>query len=219
MSAPQILRRRARAASLLAIATALLGACVFDPDDRCGDNQVVFGDNLRCVCAPGYAPSDAGCVACGDNEVPSAAGCVCAEGFTRANPTAACEASGSIGADCDEETPCADSVYSYCELDGGYCTTSGCESSADCDGGYACDTSSEPAVCRRPPVGLGNACSTDADCAGAEATYCDTFMTRQCLVQGCSVTPNDCFEGYICCDFAPFVPQPLCIPGNSCQPP
>ena len=28
-------------------------ACTFDPDDRCGVGQAIYGDNMRCVCPPG----------------------------------------------------------------------------------------------------------------------------------------------------------------------
>jgi hypothetical protein len=197
-----------------------LGACTFDPDDRCGEHQVIYGDNLRCVCEEGYAWTEGGCVACGEHEVAGPAGCLCEDGYARPTPDAPCEMqAAALGAPCDEANACADPVYSYCEPDAGYCTESGCESSADCEGGYACDTESEPTVCRRPPLGVGKSCSSDADCAGTEATFCDLVVSRTCLVQGCTVEPNDCFEGYICCDLTPFVPAPICIPGASCSPP
>jgi hypothetical protein len=72
-------------------------------------------------------------------------------------------------------------------------------------------------VCRRPPVGLNKSCTSNDDCAGTEATYCDTFVAHACIVQGCSVTPNNCFSGYQCCDLTTFgVPQPICVPTGAC---
>jgi hypothetical protein len=204
---------------LLPLATAL-AACTYDPDEPCGENQVIYGDDLRCVCAEGFAYTEDGCIACGEHEVAGSAGCVCEEGYVRPTADAACELPPSgLGAPCDEATPCSNADYAYCEPDGGYCTTTGCESSADCEGGYACDTESDPTVCLRPPTGVGQSCSSDADCAGTEATFCDLVVSRTCLVQNCTVEPSDCFEGYICCDLTPFVPAPICIPGNSCLPP
>jgi hypothetical protein len=215
-----IRRRIVASATLVLTATltsAMLGACLFDPDDRCGENQVVLGENLRCVCAEGYARTEAGCVACGEHEMVTPTGCACEDGYVRPTANAACVPQGSLGSECDDDAPCNDPVYSYCEPEGGYCTNTDCESSEDCQGGYACDTSADPAICRRPPTGLGVSCTSDADCADYDATFCDLVVARQCLVQGCTVEPNDCFEGYTCCDFKPFVPQPICIPGNSCM--
>jgi hypothetical protein len=63
------------------------------------------------------------------------------------------------------------------------------------------------------------ACETPDDCAGTEATFCDSFMTHSCQVQGCQVDPNDCFAGFECCDLSAFgLPEPLCIPTGACMP-
>ena len=51
-----------------------------------------------------------------------------------------------------------------------------------------------------------------------EATYCDTFKSHSCLVQGCSLTPNNCFSGWECCDLSAFgVPQPICVAQGACS--
>ena len=54
------------------------------------------------------------------------------------------------------------------------------------------------------PSGLGETCSGDADCAGYEADYCLISYGETegyCTVQGCAVDPDDCPDGYGCCDF------------------
>jgi hypothetical protein len=41
-------------------------------------------------------------------------------------------------------------------------------------------------------------------------------MTHACLVQGCSLDPDDCFAGYECCDLSMFgIPQ-ICVPKGTC---
>jgi hypothetical protein len=126
-----------------------------------------------------------------------------------------------LGTPCSTDAPCEDPAYDACEVgaDGsGYCTTTGCTSSEDCTGGYACNLSETPSYCQRPPAGAGMSCASDADCAGTEATYCDAFMQHACLVQGCNVTVNDCFAGTECCDLSMYgVPEPICVPAGACK--
>ncbi len=217
----------ARAARWLRVAVALGTfaalapvACTFDSSDRCGPNEVIYGNNERCVCVEGAAYTPAGCVMCGENEVPGSTGCVCAPGYSRSAEGSPCEAaSAALGAECSTSMPCSDETYAHCEMSSagdGYCTSTGC-SDGDCSGGYACDTSVSPSVCRRPPTGMGQSCSSAADCAGTDATYCDTFMTHTCIVEGCTLSPNDCFIGFDCCNLSQFgVPEPICVPTGAC---
>ena len=207
---------------LLATLGALVpSACVYDADDRCSPGQVLVSDSA-CGCAPGSAFTPQGCVPCAENEVAGANGCACAEGLSRPTPDAACQAPPQeLGVACDvQSAPCTSGQYDHCQLvsgSSGYCTSTGCASSAECAGGYACDTTASPPFCRRPPLGMGKACEAPAGCAGTEATWCDTFMSHTCLVQGCSVAAQDCFEGLKCCDFRQFgVPEPLCVPQGGC---
>jgi hypothetical protein len=66
-------------------------------------------------------------------------------------------------------------------------------------------------------VGAGQACKSTAQCAGTEATYCDLSVTHQCLVEGCTVTPDNCFSGTVCCDLSTYgVAQPICVPTGTC---
>jgi hypothetical protein len=206
----------------LALAALLAEACVYDGGDRCGDNQILL-DSATCVCAPGYVVSGPECVSCGENEVPSPTGCACIENYSRATPESPCEPRpGGLGDPCDAQTPCTNPSFDHCQMGSaasGYCTSSGCAATVDCTGGYACDTAGSPSFCKRPPVGAGKMCSSPADCADGDATFCDTFMTQSCLVMGCTVTPNDCFEGTECCDLSAFgLPAPICVAPGSCPP-
>jgi hypothetical protein len=194
--------------------------CIFDADDRCGEGQVIYGDDVRCVCAEGATWTEEGCVPCGENEVPDATGCTCESGFVRPTPDAACEPVPGLGDDCDTESvPCTEPDYPYCQVvsgTAGYCTASDCTTSSDCPAGYACETSGSPRFCKRPPVGAGESCESSADCAGTEATFCETFTTHQCLVEGCSLAPDDCFEGNTCCDLSQFGLPTVCVPEGTC---
>ena len=146
----------------------------------------------------------------------TATACECEPGYARPGPDEPCEEASGLGAECDPESPACEAPYPHCEPaeEGGYCTIGDCTSNEDCDGGYACNDQS---VCVRPPIGLGASCSGPEDCAGTEATFCDTFMTNSCQVEGCSLDVEDCFEGYECCDFSSFgLAQPLCVPAGAC---
>jgi hypothetical protein len=203
----------------LGLAAYTVSGCLYDPDEPCGDEFSVYGDNVRCVCPEGTAYSPTGCVACGEHEVASAAGCTCEDGYSRASAEEPCtETPSGLGAECDPNAPDCPAPYDHCEpTDGaGYCTTTGCTTNDDCTGGYRCNGSG---VCQRPPLGLGQACASADDCAGTEATFCDNFMTHSCQVQGCRLDANDCFLGYECCDFSAFgLAQPLCAPEGTCTP-
>jgi hypothetical protein len=218
---PARAKRRLRAlATLSGIITAAL-ACTFDPDDRCGPNQEMYGDDVRCVCVTGAVLTPGGCVLCDANEMPGASGCECAPGYERPADGGACEESAMTGqgADCDAATPCADPLATHCETAAsgmGYCTTTDCPATA-CTGDYACDEAVSPTVCRRPPVGQGRSCASSADCAGTEATFCDTVESDSCLVQGCSLSADDCFIGWSCCDLSSLgLATPLCLPDGEC---
>lgn len=176
-----------------------------------------------CVCKDGFGNSDpnGACAACGENEVTGATGaCECKDGYGRASPQDACvPLSAALGMACDTQTsPCTDAMFNYCHAasgTGGYCTTQGCTTSADCFSGYTCSTAVTPSYCHQPgsaAVGVGKSCTSDTDCVGTEATYCDTFKTNGCLVQGCSYAPDDCPSGYECCDLSGIgAKQPVCV--------
>jgi hypothetical protein len=165
---------------------ALLGllptACLYDSGDRCGPHQVTIS-NDRCACEDNYVPSTSGCVACGENEKSTNGTCVCVVGYGRASPAEACEPiPAELGAECDTDSaPCPEgTAYPLCHAtDGtsGYCTNT-CASSEDCDGGYKCQEGGEENYCRRPPLGFGDDCDSDEDCAGGEATACEATQSQ-----------------------------------------
>lgn len=182
----------------------------------CGLNEVPGASG--CVCKAGYgraAAADA-CVACGINEVTGTTGaCECAPGYARASAQAACAlTSAAPGAACDAvASPCGGDTFKYCYAFAGtkgYCTTEGCTRVTDCPTGYACNLSGATSFCQK--VGLGLACNSSSDCAGTEATYCDSTASRVCLIQGCNLTADNCPTGYECCDMSTSgLSQPLCV--------
>jgi hypothetical protein len=202
----------------LGLVLQLVSGCLYDGDAPCGPGQLAYGDNARCVCPARSAYTPTGCVACGEHEVPTpSSGCTCEPSFIRNETTHACEPMPvGLGAACDPAAPICNAPYDHCEPAGasGYCTKTGCKSSDDCENNYGC---SAAGVCQRPPTGLSKACTSDADCAGTEATYCDTFVTHSCLVQGCTLAPDNCFAGFECCDLSSYgIAQPLCIAAGAC---
>ena len=213
-------RRGATLVFLLCASFGVVG-CVYDADERCGPNQSLYEDT-RCVCAEGSAWNADGCVPCGENEQVTANGCECLAGYLRPTADAACqEVPPGLGLACDDASAaCTDSVYGHCQLvagASGYCTSVGCTGSEQCEAGYACDTRAATPFCRRPPIGLGAPCETEGDCAGTEATWCDSFTSKRCVVQGCSIQAQDCFGDLQCCDRSQYgVPAPLCLPPGAC---
>jgi hypothetical protein len=206
--------------SALLLTSTLLGlgvpGCVYDPDDRCGELQHEI-DNDRCVCDAGYVPSDTGCVPCGDHEVEKNGACECVPGFARPAEGATCEEiPAELGIACDDSTPCLEGgKYPLCHVTedaAGYCTST-CTDDGDCGGGYRCQADGEAGFCRRPPVGFGDDCDSDADCTG-EATFCETIQSHVCLVRCSAGKTAGCFVGDVCCDYSLF--EPVCVPATAC---
>lgn len=65
-------------------------------------------------------------------------------------------------------------------------------------------TSETPSPAATAPDGLGAPCSTNEDCAGGDATFCDTLITGGCLVEGCDLGGSACPVGYECQDLSMF---------------
>jgi hypothetical protein len=199
-------RRRAAAALFGSLAVLAFASCVYDSNNRCGPHQVLKTDpSEQCVCDEHSVGTADGCVPCGTNEVVGATGCECAAGFGKSSLDEPCTLgaiadAGSPNDQGDAGTPAAQAVA--------------CTSDADCTGA-ACDSKVTPSVCRTPPVGLGKTCSTSSDCAGTEATFCDTVVTKACAVEGCSLAPDNCFPGYVCCDLSKYgISTKLCALGQ-----
>ncbi len=210
------------------LAAGAVVSCVYDGDEPCGEGQMVYEDGIeRCICKEGWASTEGGCAECGENEVAGLLGCACADGYGRQDPDATCE-------------PCGDHEFTapsgICECEAGYARatpadaceeTTGdpenpaggtpCTSDEECTDGARCDLDAATPTCLPRPVGLNESCASDADCAGFEATYCDTFVTQSCLVQGCTLSPDNCFPGTECCDLSIYgISQPLCLAEGDC---
>ena len=96
-----------------------------------------------------------------------------------------------------------------------------CKNITDCEDGHYCDLTLDPPRCMSPPSGQGVACTSQEDCEAFDADYCETLISKTCLVQGCDPVLNNCTPGFDCCDFS-FMDLPaLCIDstlsGGVCQ--
>ena len=195
--------------------------CLFDSEHPCGPHQRVGGQDL-CECVEGYVPRPGGCVLCGEHEVAEGDQCLCEEGFARDAADAPCAAiPGGLGDGCSATAPCMDAEFDHCMVaegaDEGYCTSTGCGTSMDCPAGWDCPEQGAGSYCRRPPTGQGLRCTEASQCEGYEASYCEFFFLKQCLVQGCSVTADDCHEGSKCCDLSHLgLANTLCLPTQEC---
>lgn len=201
---------------VLALVASVLASCIVEDGDKaCGPHQTrVSGEGARyCECESGYVldADKQTCIPCGEHEESFNGECVCVEGYARPSEGAPCSTS-ALGTACSESAPCM-GEFPLCveasggDPDGSYCTFEGCKSSADCMlPGWLCQAN----VCKKPPYGYGRECSMPDECEGSEATYCDTFRTHSCLVQGCGRSVP-CPGDWSCCDLAPFAPQPICF--------
>ena len=174
---------------------ALASACVFDTERTCGPNQVLQPDGL-CRCVEGSSLIGNQCLV---------------------SPTVGPPPEAGLGAACDESTkPCTDPLYPSCQvaLNGDrYCTATGCTSNSQCPTGYFCNAETTPSHCRRPFVGQGAPCVTEAQCVGFDASGCATLL-RTCAVLNC--TPTSCDPGYTCFDAAILMAglPKLCVPSS-----
>ena len=203
-------RRVSAIGTLLALALAgLCGAssCLYDPARRCDAGQIFESAAGLCVCdaSANLIAGEHGCVTCGEHEVAQNDSCSCMEGYVRPNLGAPCALiPNALGNACQGDADCTDGTFNTCHVLGdgtGYCTSVGCDPTGEaCSGGYACNASVMPSYCQRPPLGAGQSCASDADCAGTDATFCEYLQGKICYVEGCSLTENDCFPGQVCCD-------------------
>jgi hypothetical protein len=181
-----------RVSGQLAVAlTALLSACIYDTDNRCGPNQVL--ESEFCVCAEGFKLMQTECVKVEVPPPPPPSG-----------PGAVCDPTSN---------PCTDAIYATCQqaLNGDrYCTSSGCKDTSECPETYRCITSGATSYCRRPYLGQNASCRSQADCAAYDANVCGTLLSK-CLVKDCPTNP--CDPDFTCFDpsmYTPGVPM-LCV--------
>lgn len=188
-------------------ATAMLAtACLFDPDDRCGEGQVYSEESDVCVCENGLALTADGCVKCGRNEVAGAAGCECKPGYARvdnacrrapampdpgdadggAEPEPSAPMS-ALGKPCSGPADCAGTDAEYCDaLVTMSCLIMGCEiGGSDCPPGYDC---------------------LDLSMLGASAPVCAAAV--------CDLAAPNCPQGFSCCEPAIAGFPPVCLSGG-----
>ena len=160
------------------------GGCLYDADHRCGDDRHL--DGRVCVCNAGTREQNGVCVMA----VPDAG-------------------AGAPGAECKQDEDCEADEHRLCKRTasgGGYCTRSECAANEDCPQSFFCVTDAAPSFCSRPPTGQGEHCSSSADCAGFDATFCGVGDPRgaTCWVPDC--TDGSCEPGYMCYDLSQLLP-------------
>jgi hypothetical protein len=121
----------------------------------------------------------------------------------------------------DDSDRCGDD-FSY-DADAGACLPEGdtgsdvdtdADADADADGGADGGGDTDTGL----PTGLMEPCTSQEECAGYDASYCMLLMTPNvCLLPGCATAPDDCPEGYTCCDILATY-EPMGIPGSLCVP-
>jgi hypothetical protein len=198
----------------------LAPGCLYDANNRCPLGYLYDPALKGCLCPPGSVADAGSCQACGVNEEAVGVMCVCKHGATR-NSSGVCEViSAGPGAECDPAASTCTVPSAFCQAssDGkGYCTSKGCSSHADCETGWTCATWEAEPFCRRPFTGIGKTCASTADCAGLDASFCEAFSSKSCMVAGCGLSPDTCGVGLACCDLAKLgLAVTLCLPPGSC---
>ncbi|MET0340461.1 MAG: hypothetical protein ABW252_05635 [Polyangiales bacterium] len=160
----------------------VLVSCLYDPDDRCGDDMRHLEGRV-CVCDPGTVEVSGRCA-----------------------PTP--PPTGGLGVACADDAACGDPAYPHCHRaePGGYCTMMGCTTTADCPQTYFCVRDGLPAYCARFPTGQGKTCRSSDDCKGLDASFCGVGDPRgaTCWVPHC--TDLSCAPGFMCFDVSAYLP-------------
>jgi hypothetical protein len=200
-------------------------ACRYDNDDRCDAHQVFDGEQNVCLCEPGYALIEQKCVRCRANETAVGNTCQCELGYQRTDAGTCLPGPSGLGEECDPKSNATapsecPPAFPFCALAStgeGYCTQNECDSTDDCAEGYTCAIWEETPFCQRPPTGFGDECETNADCEGKEADFCETLISKACLVSGCDLELKNCADGFECCDISAFgIDDTLCVPNGEC---
>jgi hypothetical protein len=204
--------------SLLLFATAAVGsACVYDADERCGAAMTFDATLDICVCDTDAVADGLGCKRCAADEVALAGACSCATGSSK-NADNICVEVAGLGDACASSAECTTPEYPVCApATGGSSAntcTNACTSDDDCGTTYTCALWEAAPYCRTFS-GFGATCSDQADCAGKDAAFCESFQTHTCVVAGCTIGTDDCPRGLQCCDFSGFGLPNLCA--EACQ--
>lgn len=196
-----------------ALASASVSGCLVD--EKCDANQVYDDSDHQatCRCAPNTIPDPRGygCTPCGANaETKNGTTCECKVGFAKQGGADECTAvvGQELGAPCTGPGSCNE-PYPYCAADGAaqYCTDQ-CTVKSDCENGYRCQNG----FCEKVNFATAQ-CSSSADCAGSDSTYCLTF-TKKCLINGCAADTKLCPVGTVCCTFMGI---DFCSDGTACS--
>jgi len=94
-----------------------------------------------------------------------------------------------------------------------------CPASAPVQGSACvpCTTGDTRPACASGPSGFGTPCTTDTDCAGFDASHCETLQGHVCVVSPCQKSPDSCTGGQSCCDLSGLgLPLTLCLPPGQC---
>lgn len=202
----------------------MIPACLYDAEDRCGPDQELSGTQA-CVCRDGLVLVGTSCEPCPEHELEVDGVCECEADFERIADGQACTpvVVGGLGAACSPSQPCVDDVFDTCQsggVAGQYCTRLDCTSDDDCGEGYACNSAGARPFCQRAPLGQGQDCASSSDCEGGDASYCEVFQSKVCLVPDCSLKEQDCFVGWECCDLTSIpvqgLPASVCAPAGRC---
>ncbi len=204
-------------------------------DDRIPAACQAAGDyaaGARCTggdqCQSGFCDVAMPSGVCGTCQILPAAGASCYQGvFCRrgllCSPSGICAAPGELGADCDDNKPCRQTLYCY----SGSCSHKGeagglCFDRADCDEtkGAICNTNTNTCVSYRAGTtcgigqdGTATACTASGFCLNTGACLppsgengnCDDENGPQCL------SPARCVSGT--CKFPPY--EPTCVQGGT----
>lgn len=208
---------RARLLVLSLLAAIELPGCLVE-QGRCGPNQERnIADN--CVCKSGFVvDANLICQPCAASEISVGDKCVCAPGFTRDSSSQQCiEVVADVGKPCltDADCPAGGPYCHHAKSGESYCTVTGCTQLTECPFGYGCDLKAMPTVCARAPTGLFAECQTQQDCAGKEASFCETSVSYLCTVPNCK-NDGDCFTGLECCDVTAYGLPTICVQEGLC---
>jgi hypothetical protein len=193
----------------LLLVIAATSGCVYDANDRCGENMTYDTTLEACLCTDHAVVSGLGCKLCASDEVVIAGACGCARGSAK-NADSICERITGLGDSCESASDCTNPAFSYCApgVAGSTCTST-CTDDTGCGDAYTCATWEPQPYCREF-VGLGASCTSSADCAGTDAMFCDTYQSHTCIVAGCSLDESECPRGTMCCDFSQYGLGTLC---------
>ena len=123
----------------------------------------------------------------------------------------------------DDSDRC-DHGYGY-DADAGACipegdteTGTGADTDTDADADAGADAGTDTDTDTGAPTGLMEPCASQDDCATYDASYCMLLMTPNvCLLPDCTTAPDDCPDGYTCCDIKPDY-EPYGLPDSLCAP-